>query len=58
MESVGTHLEKSLGSGISDLGGMREGEAKQKVEGLDLEPFEKGLGEQWHFALSIFSKTF
>lgn len=32
--------------------GQREGEAKQKV-GQDLDPAEKGLGEQWHLALSI-----
>lgn len=48
----------TLGSGISGLGGTKGRGGKQKAEGLDMEPSEKGLGEQHHFAPSVFSSRF
>ena len=58
MVSAGTHLELSA---LASQGwkGMKRREAEQKLDGLDLKPFEKRRrGEQWHFVLSIFSHIF
>lgn len=58
MGSKRTYLEKFWALISEGSEGISKEKATQKAEGLGLELFHKGLGEQWNFAFSIFSNNF